>query len=180
MVPRSPVRTAAARTCPAADRAACPPLAACCLQLPQQRCRLAQLPTPIHPWPVPGLPPGVELHIKRDDLTGMELSGNKVRKLEFLLAEAMQRGHDSVITIGGIQSNHARATAVAARYLGLPCHLILRNSRHLADSGERASGRRLAVQCRHAREATCSVAPALLATCWLQTPALLATCWWSV
>jgi 1-aminocyclopropane-1-carboxylate deaminase/D-cysteine desulfhydrase-like pyridoxal-dependent ACC family enzyme len=82
------------------------------------------------------LPPGCELHIKRDDLTGMQLSGNKVRKLEFILAEAKEKGHDCVITIGGIQSNHARATAVAARYLGLECHLILRNSRHLADSGE--------------------------------------------
>jgi hypothetical protein len=47
--------------------------------LPQQRYRLAQLPTPIHPWAVPGLPPGCELWIKRDDLTGMQLSGNKVR-----------------------------------------------------------------------------------------------------
>ncbi len=47
-------------------------------QVPTQRCRLAQLPTPIHPWAVPGLPPGCELHIKRDDLTGMQLSGNKV------------------------------------------------------------------------------------------------------
>ncbi len=59
----------------------------------------------------------------------------QVRKLEFLLAEAREKGHDSVITIGGIQSNHARATAVAARYLGWDAHLVLRNSRHLADSG---------------------------------------------
>lgn len=48
------------------------------LQIPKQRYRLALLPTPIHPWHVPGLPPGCELHIKRDDLTGMQLSGNKV------------------------------------------------------------------------------------------------------
>lgn len=47
--------------------------------MPQQRVRLAQLPTPIHPWAVPGLPPGCELHVKRDDLTGMQLSGNKAR-----------------------------------------------------------------------------------------------------
>jgi 1-aminocyclopropane-1-carboxylate deaminase/D-cysteine desulfhydrase-like pyridoxal-dependent ACC family enzyme len=53
----------------------------------------------------------------------------QVRKLEFLLADAVASQHDCVITIGGIQSNHARATAVAATYLGLPCHLILRNSR---------------------------------------------------
>jgi 1-aminocyclopropane-1-carboxylate deaminase/D-cysteine desulfhydrase-like pyridoxal-dependent ACC family enzyme len=50
------------------------------------------------------------------------MSGNKVRKLEFLLAEALRQGADSVVTIGGIQSNHARATAVAARYLGLEPH----------------------------------------------------------
>ncbi|KAL4457486.1 hypothetical protein ABPG75_012351 [Micractinium tetrahymenae] len=111
-----------------------PPWAAKLGLVPAQRYRLAQLPTPVHPWAVPGLPPGCELHIKRDDLTGMQLSGNKVRKLEFLLAEAREKGHDSVITIGGIQSNHARATAVAARYLGWDAHLVLRNSRHLADS----------------------------------------------
>ncbi|PSC68993.1 pyridoxal phosphate [Micractinium conductrix] len=111
-----------------------PPWAAKLGLVPTQRYRLALLPTPIHPWPAPGVPPGCELHIKRDDLTGMQLSGNKVRKLEFLLAEALEKGHDSVITIGGIQSNHARATAVAARYLGLDCHLVLRNSRHLADA----------------------------------------------
>eukprot|EP00877_Chromochloris_zofingiensis_P005467 jgi/Chrzof1/14921/Cz09g20220.t1 len=69
--------------------------------------------------------------IKRDDLTGMQLSGNKVRKLEFLLADAKAQGADCVITIGGIQSNHCRATAVAARYLGLDCHLILRTSRQV-------------------------------------------------
>lgn len=67
-------------------------------------------------------------------MTGLQLSGNKVRKLEFLLSEAIELGHDSIITIGGIQSNHARATAVAARLLGLECHLILRNSRVLAES----------------------------------------------
>jgi hypothetical protein len=83
--------------------------------VPTHRFRLAMLPTPIHRWAVPGVPEGVELYIKRDDLTGMQLSGNKVRKLEFLLAEAVSLGHDSVITCGGIQSNHCRATAVAAR-----------------------------------------------------------------
>ncbi|KAL4440731.1 hypothetical protein ABPG77_000440 [Micractinium sp. CCAP 211/92] len=108
--------------------------------VPTQRYRLAQLPTPVHPWAVPGLAPGCELHIKRDDLTGMQLSGNKVRKLEFLLAEAREKGHDSVITIGGIQSNHARATAVAARYLGLESHLILRNSDELLEKDPGLAG----------------------------------------
>ncbi|GIL75760.1 hypothetical protein Vretifemale_5490 [Volvox reticuliferus] len=96
---------------------------------PSHRFRLGMLPTPIHEWRLPGLPEDVRVLIKRDDLSGMQMSGNKVRKLEFLMAEAVQGGYDCVVTIGGIQSNHARATAVAARYLSLPCHLILRTSR---------------------------------------------------
>lgn len=58
---------------------ASPPWASGLGLIPAQRCRLAVLPTPIHRWAVPGVPPGCELHIKRDDLTGMQLSGNKVR-----------------------------------------------------------------------------------------------------
>lgn len=69
---------------------------------------------------------GAEVWCKRDDLTGFGLSGNKVRKLEFLLAEARALGADTVLTTGGIQSNHARATAVAARQLGLRPVLLLR------------------------------------------------------
>ena len=70
---------------------------------------------------------GTEVWIKRDDCTGCELSGNKIRKLEFLLAEALEGGFDSVITVGGIQSNHCRATAAAARRVGLEPHIILRS-----------------------------------------------------
>ena len=84
-------------------------------------------PTPIEPWLLPGLDGDFVLHIKRDDLTGCTLSGNKVRKLEFILAEALAGGCDSVITCGGIQSNHCRATAVAAAQLGLGCQLVLRS-----------------------------------------------------
>ncbi|CAI5469853.1 unnamed protein product [Closterium sp. Yama58-4] len=102
--------------------------------LPSQFLTLAHRPTPIHRWNIPDLPPGTELYIKRDDLSGMELSGNKVRKLEFLLADALAKGADTLITIGGIQSNHCRATAVAARLAGLEAHLILRTSRALAGS----------------------------------------------
>lgn len=72
---------------------------------------------------------GKIVFLQRDDLSGMELSGNKVRKLEFLLAEAVAQGADCIITIGGIQSNHCRATAVAAKYLDLDCYLILRTSK---------------------------------------------------
>jgi D-cysteine desulfhydrase family pyridoxal phosphate-dependent enzyme len=64
--------------------------------------------------------------IKRDDCTGVTLSGNKARKLEFLLADALDKGCDTVITCGGVQTNHGRATAVAARQLGLHSHLLLR------------------------------------------------------
>mmetsp|Transcript_18861 Transcript_18861/g.18982 ORF Transcript_18861/g.18982 Transcript_18861/m.18982 type:complete len:376 (+) Transcript_18861:137-1264(+) len=94
--------------------------------IPSSRVRLSQLPTPIHSFnPSDVLSNGVQCLIKRDDLTSFELSGNKVRKLEFLMADAKQRGHDCIVTIGGIQSNHARATAVSARQLGLDPHLIL-------------------------------------------------------
>ncbi|CAH2036106.1 unnamed protein product [Thlaspi arvense] len=101
--------------------------------IPSHTFSLAHLPTPIHRWNLPGLPNGTELWIKRDDFTGMELSGNKVRKLEFLLADAVDQQADTVITIGGIQSNHCRATTVASNYLNLNTHLILRTSKLLAD-----------------------------------------------
>jgi D-cysteine desulfhydrase len=69
---------------------------------------------------------GVDLYVKRDDLTGVELTGNKVRKLEFVMADALQQKADIVLTCGGAQSNHSRATAVAAARLGLRSRLILR------------------------------------------------------
>lgn len=66
------------------------------------------------------------LYFKRDDLTGAELSGNKVRKLELLFGEALAEGADTVITCGGAQSNHCRATALSAARLGLRAILLLR------------------------------------------------------
>ncbi|KAL7533258.1 hypothetical protein ACHAXR_005129 [Thalassiosira sp. AJA248-18] len=72
----------------------------------------------------------IKLYIKRDDATGgAELGGNKIRKLEFLLADALAKECDSVVTIGGEQSNHCRATAAASRMVGLSPHLILRTCR---------------------------------------------------
>ena len=72
----------------------------------------------------------IKLYIKRDDATGgVELGGNKLRKLEFLLADAIAKGCDSVVTIGGEQSNHCRATAAASRMVGLSPNLILRTRR---------------------------------------------------
>jgi len=92
-----------------------------------KRVRLARLPTPIHRLDrMTELLGGPEIFIKRDDLTGIGLSGNKVRKLEYLLAEAREQGADTLITCGGIQSNHARATAVAAVQSGMSAVLVLR------------------------------------------------------
>lgn len=90
------------------------------------RVLLGHLPTPLMPWACPALSDlGVRWSIKRDDITGSELSGNKVRKLEFLMAEALATKSDCVVTIGGLQSNHCRATAASARLVGLEPHLVL-------------------------------------------------------
>jgi D-cysteine desulfhydrase len=69
---------------------------------------------------------GPDIYIKRDDQTGMELSGNKVRKLEFSVKEALGKGCDTLITCGGEQSNHCRATAAVAARLGMKSYLVLR------------------------------------------------------
>jgi len=71
---------------------------------------------------------GHRLWVKRDDLTGCTLSGNKVRKLEYITAHAIDTGCDTLITCGGLQSNHCRATALAGAQLGLKVHLLLRGA----------------------------------------------------
>jgi D-cysteine desulfhydrase len=71
---------------------------------------------------------GPQLFVKRDDQTGSEISGNKIRKLEYVIQEALEQNCDYLITCGGIQSNHARATAAAAARLGLGTCLVLRSS----------------------------------------------------
>jgi len=91
-----------------------------------ERILLANLPTPMQKLENYSRELGVDLYAKRDDMSSMELSGNKVRKLEFLLPEAKKKGADTVVTCGGIQSNHCRATAAACVRVGLKCHLILR------------------------------------------------------
>lgn len=92
------------------------------------RRELARTPTPLEFLPRTSRAAGVEIYVKRDDLTGMALSGNKIRKLEYIMADVLDRGADTVLTCGGAQSNHARATAVAAARLGLNCRLILRTT----------------------------------------------------
>jgi D-cysteine desulfhydrase family pyridoxal phosphate-dependent enzyme len=90
------------------------------------RLRLAKLPTPIDDLPrLTKKLGGPRLLVKRDDLTGLATGGNKTRKLEFLIADALRQNADAVITAGGPQSNHCRQTAAAAAIAGLDCHLVL-------------------------------------------------------
>lgn len=88
------------------------------------RVRLATLPTPLQHAPRLSEALGVEVLVKRDDLTGLGLGGNKVRVLEPLLGEALAEGADAVLTAGGPQSNHAALTSLAAGRLGLDAHLV--------------------------------------------------------
>lgn len=92
------------------------------------RVRLAHLPTPLVSPRRLSARLGIDLWVKRDDATGGAEAGNKIRKLELLLADALTRGADTVITCGGLQSNHARATALCAANLGLRALLYLRTA----------------------------------------------------
>ena len=87
---------------------------------------LALLPTPICKLENLSRALGKQIYIKRDDLTGLGLGGNKVRKLEFLLADAKAKGADVVLTAGGPQSNHAALTAACAGKLGMESILVLK------------------------------------------------------
>jgi len=94
---------------------------------PPPRFQLATLPTPVEAFSLSPAPKsGIEIYIKRDDLTGSELSGNKIRKLEFILYDAISQKADTLITCGGVQSNHCRATAAVASRSGLACELFLK------------------------------------------------------
>jgi len=91
-----------------------------------ERVPLAHLPTPIEALPhLSRLLGGPQLFIKRDDLTGLGLGGNKTRKLEYLAADALAKGAKTLISTGAVQSNHCRQVAAAAAKLGLGCQLIL-------------------------------------------------------
>ncbi|TFG31577.1 D-cysteine desulfhydrase family protein [Candidatus Thorarchaeota archaeon] len=87
---------------------------------------LAFLPTPLHRLPHLGDSLGLnELWIKRDDLTGHSFGGNKTRKMEFVIGDALANKADTIVTVGGLQSNHCRQTAVACAKVGLRCILLL-------------------------------------------------------
>ena len=93
------------------------------------RSPLGFLPTPLQPLRRLSLPlGGPTLWVKRDDCTGLATGGNKTRKLEYLLGDALAQGCDTLISTGALQSNHARQTAAAAAAAGLACHLVLTDS----------------------------------------------------
>ncbi len=118
---------------------------------------LAFLPTPLHFLPNLSQKVPYQVYIKRDDQTGLASGGNKTRKLEFLIQEAINLGFDTIITPGAQQSNHCRQTAAACNKAGLECHLLLNGvepenfqgnllldkilGAHLHFSGEKNKGR---------------------------------------
>ena len=125
----SNIQSETSRLCPTAektdmiDKYALADLLARLEKLP--RASLALLPTPIQPLNNFGKSlDGPELWMKRDDLSGLEGGGNKTRKLEFLVGDALSQGADMLVTVGAIQSNHTRQTAAAAAKSGLKCALL--------------------------------------------------------
>jgi L-cysteate sulfo-lyase len=94
-------------------------------KLPLAKLQLGHWPTPLEPMlRLNQLHKGPELWVKRDDCSGLAMGGNKTRKLEYLLADAQQQGVTTLLTAGGVQSNHARQTAAAAAKVGLGCELF--------------------------------------------------------
>ena len=90
------------------------------------RVSLAHLPTPLEYLPnLTSYLGGPGIYVKRDDCTGLATGGNKTRKLEFVMADAMERGADTIVTVGAVQSNHVRQTAAAAARLGMRCEVLL-------------------------------------------------------
>lgn len=86
---------------------------------------LGLFPTPIHQLKNISSNLGINLYIKRDDLNGLGLGGNKIRKLNYLAADALEKGCNVLLTYGGVQTNHGRLTAAVAARLGLKCCLVL-------------------------------------------------------
>lgn len=105
------------------------------------RIRLGHFPTPLEPMEnLTRVLGGPRLWIKRDDCTGLSTGGNKTRKLEFLMANAVARKADVVITQGATQSNHARQTAAAAARLGMQCHILLEDRTGSTDPNYTGNG----------------------------------------
>lgn len=105
------------------------------------RVSLGHFPTPLEPMDrLSELLGGPRLWVKRDDCTGLSSGGNKTRKLEYLMADAVEKGADTIITQGATQSNHARQTAAAAAKLGMACHILLEDRTGSADPNYTLNG----------------------------------------
>ena len=90
------------------------------------RVHLAHLPTPLEPMSALSRHlGGPDIYVKRDDCTGLAGGGNKTRKLEYLMADALKQGADTIVTVGATQSNHVRQSVAAAAKLGLPIEVLL-------------------------------------------------------
>ncbi len=100
-----------------------------------EKLNFANTPTPVYKMNYLSKKLGINFYVKRDDYTGNEFSGNKIRKLEFCLAEAQKNNCDTIITCGGIQSNHCRATAAICAREGLKSVLLLRKNDHCEIDG---------------------------------------------
>ncbi len=107
------------------------------------RLPLFTAPTPLEHLPRLSATLGREVYIKRDDTTQFALGGNKVRKLEYLLADALHKGADTLVTAGAIQSNHVRQTSAVAARLGLGCVALLENPIGTSDANYLNNGNRL-------------------------------------
>ena len=113
------------------------------------RLALATVPTPIPKLDRLSRHLGVELYLKRDDLTGLLESGNKVRKLEFLVGDALQQGADTLVTCGTLQSNCCRAVSAVAARLGLRAVLAVKGARPEAYDGNLLLDRLLGAEVRY-------------------------------
>ena len=110
---------------------------------------LGLFPTPMYRLPSMSRELGTNIWIKRDDLCGVALGGNKVRKLEYLLRDAKAKGYDLVMTTGQAQSNHAMLTAACAAKLGLDCILLLKKRGVTARKGNQILNHLMGVEVRY-------------------------------
>ena len=120
---------------------------------PIPRVELAYAPTPLLKLERLSAELGVELWVKRDDLTGLLETGNKIRKLEFLLGEAFAQNADTLVTCGTLQSNCCRTVAAVAARLGLRAILALKGERPAAYDGNHLLGRLLGAEIRYCNDA---------------------------
>lgn len=115
-----------------------------------ERLTLSHLPTPLEYAPrLTQALGGPEIWIKRDDLTGLALGGNKSRKLDFFMADALRRNADCIVTMGPVQSNHVRLTAAASRACGLDCYAVLLGDPPRSPKGNFLLDQMLGLNCIH-------------------------------